>query len=98
MPWLNESNRKWRERAREVAEKVVRPLAKKYDVEQAYPWEVKEALAKAGLKPEMAEVTMKASTENELSGDEAAKMHKLLDALESLDDVQEVYTSAVMGE
>jgi len=49
MPWLNESNRKWRERAREVAEKVVRPLAKKYDVEQAYPWEIKDALAKAGL-------------------------------------------------
>jgi len=59
---------------------------------------VKEALAKAGLKPEMAEVTMKPATENELAGDEAAKMHKLLDALESLDDVQEVYTSAVMGE
>ena len=49
MPWLNETNRKWRERAREVAEKVVRPLARKYDVEQAYPWEVKDALAKAGL-------------------------------------------------
>ncbi len=59
---------------------------------------VKEALAKAGLKPEMAEVTMKPSTENELSGDDAAKMHKLLDALESLDDVQEVYTTAVMDE
>jgi YebC/PmpR family DNA-binding regulatory protein len=57
---------------------------------------VREALAKAGLKAEMAEVTMKPSTENELSGDDAAKMHKLLDALESLDDVQEVYTTAVM--
>lgn len=59
---------------------------------------VKDSLAKAGLKPEMAEMTMKSSTENELSGDEAVKMHKLLDALESLDDVQEVYTSAVMDE
>jgi alkylation response protein AidB-like acyl-CoA dehydrogenase len=49
MPWLNESNRRWRERAREVAEKVVRPLARKYDVEQVYPWEIKDALAKAGL-------------------------------------------------
>jgi alkylation response protein AidB-like acyl-CoA dehydrogenase len=49
MPWLNETNRKWRERAREVAERVVRPLAKKYDVEQTYPWEIKDALAKAGL-------------------------------------------------
>jgi YebC/PmpR family DNA-binding regulatory protein len=59
---------------------------------------VREALAKAGLKAEMAEVTMKPSTENELSGDDAAKMHKLLDALESLDDVQEVYTTAVMDD
>ncbi|MDD5330089.1 MAG: YebC/PmpR family DNA-binding transcriptional regulator [Sulfuricella sp.] len=57
---------------------------------------VKEALAKAGLQPELAEVTMKPSTENELAGDDAAKMQKLLDALESLDDVQEVYTTAVM--
>lgn len=59
---------------------------------------VKEALAKAGLQPELGEVTMKPSSENELSGDDAAKMHKLLDALESLDDVQEVYTTAVMDE
>jgi YebC/PmpR family DNA-binding regulatory protein len=59
---------------------------------------VKEALEKAGLKPEFAEVTMKPSTENELAGEEAARMQKLLDALESLDDVQEVYTSAVMAE
>ena len=39
----------WRERARNVAEKVVRPLAAKYDREQEYPWEIKEAIAKAGL-------------------------------------------------
>jgi butyryl-CoA dehydrogenase len=39
----------WRARAREVAEKVVRPLAAKYDKAQEYPWEVKEALAEAGL-------------------------------------------------
>jgi transcriptional/translational regulatory protein YebC/TACO1 len=59
---------------------------------------VKEALVKVGLLPEMGEVTMKPSSENELIGDDAAKMQKLLDALESLDDVQEVYTTAVMDE
>ncbi len=59
---------------------------------------VKEALVKAGLQPEMGEVTMKPANENELTGDDAAKMQKLLDALESLDDVQEVYTTAVMDE
>jgi YebC/PmpR family DNA-binding regulatory protein len=59
---------------------------------------VKEALTKAGLQPEMGEVTMKPANENELTGDDAVKMQKLLDALESLDDVQEVYTTAVMDE
>jgi butyryl-CoA dehydrogenase len=49
MPWLSERNRMWRDKAREVAERVVRPLARKYDVEQTYPWEIKEALAEAGL-------------------------------------------------
>jgi len=57
---------------------------------------VKEALQKAGLKPEFAEITMKSSTETVLAGDDAAKMQKLLDALESLDDVQEVFTSAIL--
>lgn len=56
---------------------------------------VKAALEKAGLKPEFAEVTMKPTIETVLSGEEAAKMQRLLDALESLDDVQEVYTTAV---
>ena len=55
---------------------------------------VKDALAKTGLKPEFAEVTMKALTDVELAGEDGEKMQKLLDALESLDDVQEVYTSA----
>jgi transcriptional/translational regulatory protein YebC/TACO1 len=59
---------------------------------------VKAALEKAGLKAEMAEVTMKPLTEIALAGEDAARMQKLLDALESLDDVQEVYTSAVMDE
>lgn len=59
---------------------------------------VKDALEKAGLKAEMGEVTMKPANETELSGDDAIKMQKLLDALESLDDVQEVYSSAVFSE
>jgi len=57
---------------------------------------VKEALEKAGLKPEFAEVVMKPSTESVMTGDDAVKMQKLLDALESLDDVQEVYTNAIL--
>ncbi len=56
---------------------------------------VKDALGKAGLKAELAEVTMKPTMESVLTGEDAAKMQKLMDALESLDDVQEVYTSAV---
>jgi YebC/PmpR family DNA-binding regulatory protein len=58
---------------------------------------LKAALEKSGLKPELAEITMRASTDSELSGEDAAKMQKLLDALESLDDVQEVYTNAVLA-
>jgi YebC/PmpR family DNA-binding regulatory protein len=57
---------------------------------------VKEALQRAGLKSELAEVTMKPMTENILSGEEAARMQRLLDALEALDDVQDVYTTAVL--
>jgi YebC/PmpR family DNA-binding regulatory protein len=59
---------------------------------------VKKALEKAGLKPELAEVTMKPTTESVMAGEDAARMQKLLDALESLDDVQEVYTTAVLEE
>jgi YebC/PmpR family DNA-binding regulatory protein len=57
---------------------------------------VKQALAQAGLKPEFAEVTMKPSTEVEFRGEDAQRMQKLLDAIESIDDVQEVYTTAVI--
>ncbi|HVF65424.1 MAG TPA: YebC/PmpR family DNA-binding transcriptional regulator [Casimicrobiaceae bacterium] len=57
---------------------------------------VKDALAKAGFKPEFAEVTMKPSTELKLDGEDAQRMQKLLDAIESIDDVQEVYTTAVI--
>jgi YebC/PmpR family DNA-binding regulatory protein len=59
---------------------------------------IKAALEKAGFKSEFGEVTMKATTETELAGDDAVKMQKLLDALESLDDVQDVYSSALMDE
>jgi len=59
---------------------------------------VKEALEKAGLKPEFAEIIMKPATESPMTGDDAAKMQKLLDALEALDDVQEIYTNAVLEE
>jgi YebC/PmpR family DNA-binding regulatory protein len=59
---------------------------------------VRDALAKTGLAPEFAEVTMKAATEVELRGEDAQRMQKLIDALESIDDVQEVYTSAVLEE
>ncbi|MBK9447452.1 MAG: YebC/PmpR family DNA-binding transcriptional regulator [Betaproteobacteria bacterium] len=59
---------------------------------------VKEALEAAGFKPEFGQVTMKAENETELSGDEGAKMQRLLDAIEALDDVQEVYTSVVIEE
>jgi len=59
---------------------------------------IKQTIEKAGLKPELAEVTMKPTTENALAGDDAARMQRLLDALESLDDVQYVYTTAVIAE
>jgi YebC/PmpR family DNA-binding regulatory protein len=59
---------------------------------------VKTALEKAGLKPELAEVTMKPVSDNVLAGEDGARMRKLLDALENLDDVQEVYTTAVLGD
>lgn len=57
---------------------------------------VKQALQTAGLTPVLAEVTMKASNDTVLAGEEGIKMQKLLDALDDLDDVQEVYTSAVI--
>ena len=57
---------------------------------------VKEALDKAGLKPELAEVTMKPATENAVGGAEGERMRALLDTLENLDDVQNVYTTAVL--
>ena len=59
---------------------------------------VKAVLEKGGLKAEFGEVTMKPTADVLFTGEDAAKMQKLLDALESLDDVQEVYTTAVIEE
>ena len=58
--------------------------------------QVKEALLKANLKIELAEVAMRPALENALSGDDGIKMQKILDTLDDLDDVQEVYTTAVI--
>ena len=59
---------------------------------------VKAGLEKAGLKPDAAEVTMKPLAENAFAGADAEKMRGLLDALDELDDVQNVYTTAVLDE
>ena len=59
---------------------------------------VKAALEKAGLKAELAEVTMKPASEIALAGEDAMRMQKLLDALESLDDVQAVHSNATFDE
>jgi YebC/PmpR family DNA-binding regulatory protein len=55
---------------------------------------VKNALEAVGLKPEVAEVTMRPENTIDLSGDDALKMQKLLDVLEDLDDAQAVYHNA----
>jgi len=55
---------------------------------------VKNALEAAGLVPEMAEVTMRPENPIELSGDDAARMQRLLDVLEELDDTQNIYHNA----
>jgi YebC/PmpR family DNA-binding regulatory protein len=57
---------------------------------------VKQGLEKTGLKPELAEITMKPLSETVMTGDDAVRMQKLLDALEVLDDVQDVYTTAAI--
>ena len=55
---------------------------------------VRNALQAAGLEPELAEVTLRPENSIELQGDDALRMQKLLDVLEDLDDVQEVYHNA----
>jgi YebC/PmpR family DNA-binding regulatory protein len=59
---------------------------------------VKSALEAAGFKAEVAEILMKPDAETVFSGDDAIKMQKLLDALEDLDDVQEIYSNAVIAD
>lgn len=59
---------------------------------------VKQALEKAGLKAAVAEVTMRPQSQTPLAGDDAQRMQKLLDVLENLDDVQQVYTNAQFDE
>jgi YebC/PmpR family DNA-binding regulatory protein len=59
---------------------------------------VKLALETAGFKPELAEVTMRAENTVELAGDDATRMQKLLDVIEELDDVQDVYHNAEIAE
>jgi len=56
--------------------------------------DVKDAMAAAGLEPEMAEITMKASTSVDLGLDDAQKVMRMVDALEDLDDVQNVYSNS----
>jgi len=57
---------------------------------------VQDAISIAGLKAELATVAMRPETEITLEGDQADSMQKLLDALENLDDVQEVFTNAAL--
>jgi YebC/PmpR family DNA-binding regulatory protein len=57
---------------------------------------VRNALEEAGLKPDVAEVTMRAENTVGLAGEDAQRMQKLLDVIEDLDDVQEVYHNAEM--
>jgi YebC/PmpR family DNA-binding regulatory protein len=59
---------------------------------------LRTAFETAGLKPDVAEITMRPDTTTTLAGDEATRMQKLLDALENLDDVQQVYTNAEFDE
>lgn len=70
------------------------------EVLTAYPdfEAVKNALEAAGLKPEVAEVTMRPENTIPLSGEDAAKMQKLLDMIEEIDDVQDVFHNAEINE
>jgi len=59
---------------------------------------VKEAMVAGGYEPEHADVTMKPSTSVELDKDDAEKVMRLVDALEDLDDVQNVYSNAEISD
>ncbi len=72
---------------------VIEVVTAPEDFEQA-----RDALAEAGLEPEQAEVTQRATSFTQLSGEEAEKVLRLLNALEDLDDVQDVFTNASFPE
>ncbi|MCF0154316.1 MAG: YebC/PmpR family DNA-binding transcriptional regulator, partial [Veillonella sp.] len=57
---------------------------------------VEAALAEAGIETEMAKISMVPDTYVELNGDDAVKMQKMLDALEDLDDVQDVFHNGML--
>ncbi|AVS81053.1 MULTISPECIES: YebC/PmpR family DNA-binding transcriptional regulator [Paracidovorax] len=57
---------------------------------------VKNALEAAGLAPDAADVTMRPDVTIDLAGEDAERMQKLLDVIEDLDDVQEVYHNAAL--
>ena len=78
------------------AEDVIKGDDGAIEVLTAYPdfESVKEALEAAGLVPELAEVTMRADNTIDLSEEDAERMQKLLDVLEDLDDVQEIFHNA----
>ena len=59
---------------------------------------IKERLDGAGFTAVLAEIVMKPQNETEVGGEDAVKFQKMLDMLEDLDDVQEVYTSAILPE
>jgi len=82
------------------AEDVITHEDGSIEVLTAYPdfEAVKNALEAAGLKAEVAEVTMRPENTIELSGEDAAKMQKLLDVIEDLDDVQDVFHNAQINE
>ena len=60
--------------------------------------DLKAAFENAGLKPDVAEITMRPDNMVSLAGEDAARMQKLLDALENVDDVQQIYTNAEFDE
>jgi transcriptional/translational regulatory protein YebC/TACO1 len=82
------------------AEDVIAHEDGSIEVLTAYPdfEAVKNALEAAGLKAEVAEVTMRPENTVELSGEDAARMQKLLDVIEDLDDVQDVFHNAQFTE
>ncbi|WP_114638931.1 YebC/PmpR family DNA-binding transcriptional regulator [Polynucleobacter necessarius] len=80
------------------AEDVITHEDRSFEVLTAVPdfGKVQDAIAQAGLKAEVATVAMRPETEIALEGEQAESMQKLLDALENLDDVQEVFTNAAL--